>query len=114
MAGIDNDVRSQGGMSRGSNLSSKFSQSLRNTLEKSAGKQGSAAATKVQEMLRKQQEKATADASKSRGRVSDIGSDAGMRNTSITATTTAPNQNALINHAKVGPFSPAPEKSKAL
>ena len=50
----DADNRSQGGMSRGSNLSSRLSQSLRNTLDKSAGKSGNAAALKAQEMLRKQ------------------------------------------------------------
>ena len=50
----DVEMRSQGGLSRGSNLSSRLSQSLRNTLDKSGGKSGNAAALKVQEMLRKQ------------------------------------------------------------
>ena len=50
----DIENRSQGGMSRGSNLSSRISQSLKNTLDKSASRQGGSAAAKVQEMLRKQ------------------------------------------------------------
>lgn len=75
-------------VSQGSQLSAKLSTSLKKVIENSAGKQGSNAALKMQEMLRKQQESSVSNNAKGRNQ-SAAGSDAGSRKGN-----------------SVGPFSP--------